>query len=82
MSDFSFRYGDDDSSDVVQLDPSTSNSPTPGTSGLKNSTMINIDHRRYILHIRQITLYYSGGGSANPSLGRTLKLFYILGQTI
>merc|ERR1719328_127580 len=41
-------YGDDDGSDVVQLDPSTSNSPTPGTSGsaVKKQLPINSGFKR------------------------------------
>ena len=43
-----FRYGDDDSSDVVQLDPSTSNSPTPGTSGIQKPMATIMSHRRWV----------------------------------
>merc|ERR1711899_578586 len=39
-------YGDDDSSDVVQLDPSTSNSPTPGSSGFKKYPANSMPQRR------------------------------------
>ena len=48
------RYGDDDSSDVVQLDPSTSNSPTPGTSGsgVKKQLPINPSFKRQVTYIK------------------------------
>merc|ERR1719361_2490150 len=39
-------YGDDDSSDVIQLDPSTSNSPTPGSSGFKKFPANSMPQRR------------------------------------
>jgi len=49
-------YGDDDSSDVVQLDPSTSNSPTPGTSGsaVKKQLPMNSGFKRQVIVINEI----------------------------